>query len=150
MIDDVLQLMLKSDMHRDWYIRDLERLVLPAIEAKRMTVVYEDKLTAKTQIFPRPTGLFSHTFLTGEAETGYALGTRKLQPEDWFTGPEDGTLYMIDFIAPYNNVLKICRFAQDELTGRYFEVNKANFVRQMNGRKKGSAPGKLEGRHSYV
>ena len=43
MINDVLELMLKSDMHRDWYIADLERLVLPAIEAKKMVVVYEDK-----------------------------------------------------------------------------------------------------------
>jgi len=150
MIDDVLSLMLKSDMHRDWYISDLERLVLPAIEAKRMTVVYEDAITTKTQIFPRPTGLFSHTFLTKEAETGYALGTRKLQSEDWLTGPEDGTLYMIDFIAPYDNVLKICRFAQDELTGRYFEVNRASFVRQMNGKKKGYVPGKIKRRHEYV
>ena len=39
MIQDVLQLMLKSDMHRDWYVSDIERHVLPAIEAKKMTVV---------------------------------------------------------------------------------------------------------------
>ena len=76
MINDVLELMLKSDMHRDWYIADLERLVLPAIEAKKMVVVYEDKLTAKTEIFPRPTGLFSHAFLTKEAAEGYENGTR--------------------------------------------------------------------------
>ena len=56
MINDVLQLMLKSDMHRDWYVSDLERLVLPAIEAKKMTVVYENKITSKTAIYPRPTG----------------------------------------------------------------------------------------------
>ena len=70
MIEDVLELMLKSDMHRDWYVSDLERLVLPAIKAKKMTVVYEDKLTCQTQIFPRPTGLFSHAFLTKEAAEG--------------------------------------------------------------------------------
>jgi hemolysin-activating ACP:hemolysin acyltransferase len=43
MIGDVIELMLKSDMHRDWYIADLERLVVPAIEANKMTVVYENK-----------------------------------------------------------------------------------------------------------
>jgi len=157
MIEDVLQLMLKSDMHRDWYVSDLERLVLPAIKAKKMTVVYEDKLTCKTQIFPRPTGLFSHAFLTKEAAAGYEDGTRKIQPEDWDYGPRAGKLYVIDFIAPYNNALKIGRFAQQELTSRYIEVypyDGATFLRQMNGKKKGYATGVQEDiigrRHSCV
>ena len=157
MINDVLELMLKSDMHRDWYIADLERLVLPAIEAKKMVVVYEDKLTAKTEIFPRPTGLFSHAFLTKEAAAGYENGTRKLQPEDWHTDHESGMLYVIDFIAPYNNALKIGRFVQQELTSRYIEVypyDGATFLRQANGKKKGYATGVQEDivgrRHSCV
>lgn len=137
MIKDVLGLMLKSEMHRDWYIADLERLVLPAIEANKMTVVYENEITAKTELYPRPTGLFSHAFLTTEAEEGYKKGTRKLQPEDWFVGPDGGKLYVIDFIAPYQNALKIGRFAQQELTGRYLEsypYDGATFLRQMTGR----------------
>jgi len=144
MINDVLTLMLMSDMHRDWYVHDLERLVLPAIEAKKMTVVYENKLTAKTEIYPRPTGLFSHTFLSKEAAAGYEDGTRKLQPEDWFTGPDDGKLYVIDFIAPYNNALRIGRFVQQELTSRYIETypeDGATFLRQANGKKRGYATG---------
>jgi len=157
MIDDVIALMLKSDLHRDWYVHDLERLVTPAIEAKKMSVVYEDKLTSKTAMFPRPTGLFSHAFLTEEASEGYENGTRKLQPEDWFYGPRHGKLYVIDFIAPYQNALKIGRFAQQELTGRYIEVypyDGATFLRQMNGKKKGYATGVQEDivgrRHSCV
>ena len=137
MIGDVLELMLKSDMHRDWYIADLERLVLPAIEAKKMTVVYEDKMTSKTAIYPRPTGLFSHAFLTKEAAEGYETGNRLLQPEDWLTSHKDGKLYVIDFIAPYQNALKIGRFVQQELTGRYLEsypYDGATFLRQMTGR----------------
>ncbi len=144
MIGDVLELMLKSDMHRDWYIADLERLVLPAIEANKMTVVYENKLTSKTAIFPRPTGLFSHAFLTKEAAEGYETGNRLLQPEDWLTSHKDGKLYVIDFIAPYQNALKIGRFVQQELTGRYIEVypyDGATFLRQANGRKKGTPQG---------
>ena len=147
MIEDVLQLMLKSDLHRDWYVSDLERLVLPAIEAKKMTEVYEDKLTSKTEIYPRPTGLFSHAFLTKEAAEGYETGARFLQPEDWLTTPKDGMLYVIDFIAPYQNALKIGRFAQQELTGRYIEVypyDGATFLRQANGKKKGYATGVQE------
>jgi len=148
MIGDVLELMLKSDMHRDWYIADLERLVLPAIEAKKMTVVYEDKLTSKTAIYPRPTGLFSHAFLTKEAAEGYETGNRLLQPKDWSYGPRHGKLYVIDFIAPYQNALKISKFAQKELTGRYLEVypyDGAKFLLQKKGRRKGFATFAQEG-----
>ena len=147
MLEDVLQLMLKSDLHRDWYVSDLERLVLPAIKAKRMTVVYEDKLTSKTEIYPRPTGLFSHAFLTKEAAKGYEDGTRKLQPEDWLTDHGSGMLYVIDFIAPYNNALKIGRIAQQELTSRYIEsypYDGATFLRQVNGKRKRYATGVQE------
>ena len=147
MLEDVLSLMLKSDLHRDWYVSDLERLVLPAIKAKRMTVVYEDKLTSKTEIYPRPTGLFSHAFLTKEAAEGYETGNRLLQPEDWSYGPRHGMLYVIDFIAPYQNALKIGRFAQQELTGRYIEVypyDGATFLRQVNGKRKRYATGVQE------
>ena len=100
MIDDVIALMLKSDLHRDWYVHDLERLVTPAIEAKKMSVVYEDKLTSKTAMFPRPTGLYSHAFLPRDIQKIYESGSKKLPSEIWKCGPNDGTLFVIDFISP--------------------------------------------------
>lgn len=147
MIDDVISLMLKSDLHRNWYLHDLERLVEPAIAAKKMSVVYEDKLTSKTAMFPRPTGLYSHAFLPRDIQEGYVTGSKKLTPDIWKYGPNDGTLFVIDFIAPYQNALKIGRFVQQELTGRYIEVypyDGASFLRQANGKKKGYATGVQE------
>ena len=144
MIQDVLQLMLKSDMHRDWYVSDLERLVLPAIEAKKMTVVYENKVTSKTAIYPRPTGFFSYAFLNKDQEAGYLDGSKKLTPDIWSNGPDDGMLYVIDFIAPYNNALKTGRFVQKVLTERYIEsypLDGANFIRQALGKRLGYATG---------
>jgi cytolysin-activating lysine-acyltransferase len=113
MIGDVLHLMLQSDVHRKWYVHDLERLIMPAIEAGKMKVFYEDG---------KPQGLYSHAFLTPEAAKGYLMKTRKLQPEDWFTDHESGTLFLIDLIAPYGNVLKIGRMVQKDLTDRYIDV----------------------------
>ena len=148
MIDDVIALMLKSDLHRDWYVHDLERLVTPAIEAKKMSVVYEDKLTSKTAMFPRPTGLYSHAFLPRDIQKRYESGSKKLPSEIWKYGPNDGTLFVIDFIAPYQNALKISKFAQKELTGRYLEVypyDGAKFLLQKKGRRKGFATFAQEG-----
>ena len=144
MIGDVLHLMLQSEMHRGWYVHDLERLVMPAIENNKMVVVYEDKLTAKTEIYPRPTGLFSYAFLPKVAEKAYRDGSAKLTPDVWKNGPQDGSLYVIDFIAPYNNALKVGRFVQKVLTERYIEtypMDGAHFIRQAFGRKLGYATG---------
>ena len=135
MIHDVLKLMMESEMHRKWYIEDLKRLVIPALENDKMLVMYDET---------RPAGLFSYAFLPREAEQGYLDGTQKLQPEIWSNGPKDGSLYVIDFIAPYQNALALGRFAQKRLTERYIETypfDGAHFIRQMKGRRVGYATG---------
>ena len=122
-------------MHRKWYIEDLKRLVVPALENKKMLVMYDET---------RPAGLFSYAFLPKEAEQGYLDGTQKLRSEIWSNGPKDGSLYVIDFIAPYQNALALGRFAQKRLTERYIETypfNGAHFIRQMKGRRVGYATG---------
>ena len=106
MIDDVLELMLKSDMHRDWYVADLERLIVPAIKNDRLLVMKDDT---------RPTGLFSYTFLNREQEAGYKDGSLKLTPQVWDNGPRGGLLYVIDFIAPYNNALHLASLGRKAL-----------------------------------
>lgn len=135
MMRDVLELMLQSEMHRKWYIEDMKRLVIPALKNKKMLVMYDDA---------RPTGLFSYAFLNKEQEAGYKDGSKKLTPDIWSNGPDDGMLYVIDFIAPYNNALKVGRFVQKVLTERYIEsypFDGANFIRQALGKRLGYATG---------
>ena len=135
MIYDALDLMLRSDMHRDWYIADLDRLVLPAIAEGKLEIMYEDS---------RPTGLFTYAFLPQDIREGYVNGTEKLPAKIWSFGPKDGMLYVIDFIAPYQNALKLGRFVQKRLTERYIETypfDGASFIRQMKGKRVGYATG---------
>jgi hemolysin-activating ACP:hemolysin acyltransferase len=135
MIYDALDLMLRSDMHRDWYIADLDRLVLPAIAEGKLEIMYEDS---------RPTGLFTYAFLPQDIREGYVNGTEKLPAKIWSNGPKDGMLYVIDFIAPYQNALKLGRFVQKRLTERYIETypfDGASFIRQMKGKRVGYATG---------
>jgi hemolysin-activating ACP:hemolysin acyltransferase len=135
MIYDALDLMLRSDMHRDWYIADLDRLVLPAIAEGKLEIMYEDS---------RPTGLFTYAFLPQDIREGYVNGTEKLPAKVWSNGPKDGMLYVIDFIAPYQNALKLGRFVQKRLTERYIETypfDGASFIRQMKGKRVGYATG---------
>lgn len=133
---DVLELMLQSEIHRRWYIEDLKRLIIPALDNDRMLILYDaDK---------RPVGLFSYAFLNKEQEAGYRDGSKKLVPAIWENGPKDGMLYVIDFIAPYNNALKVARFSQKVLTDRYVETypyDGAHFVRQAFNKRVGYATG---------
>ena len=122
-------------MHRKWYIEDLKRLVIPALENKKMLVMYDET---------RPAGLFSYAFLPQDIREGYVNGTAKLPTKIWSFGPKDGMLYVIDFIAPYQNAIKLGRFVQKRLTERYIETypfDGASFIRQMKGKRVGYATG---------
>jgi hemolysin-activating ACP:hemolysin acyltransferase len=111
---DAIDLLLESELHRNFYLKDLERLVFPALKNKRMVLFYND--------VGMPEGLYSHTFLTDVAQQGYLDGTRKIQPSDWGTACGEGTLWVIDFVAPFSNAAKIARKVQDDLTGRYLHL----------------------------
>jgi len=141
----VIELMLQSEMHRDWFLHDLERLVIPALKEDKLLVMYDYGDTKeKAHKEAWPTGLFSYAFLNKEQEAGYKDGSKKLTPDIWSNGPDDGMLYVIDFIAPYNNALKVGRFVQKVLTERYIEsypLDGANFIRQALGKRLGYATG---------
>jgi len=135
MIGAAITLMLQSEMHRDWYIHDLERLIIPAILNDKLLVMYDGM---------RPTGLFTYAFLPKDVEEGYVQGTKKLPVSIWSNGPQDGKLFVIDFIAPSQNALSLGRFVQKTLTDRYIETypfDGATFLRQMKNKKLGYATG---------
>jgi hemolysin-activating ACP:hemolysin acyltransferase len=135
MISDALILMLQSDMHRQWYIHDLERLIIPAMLNNKLLIMYDGT---------RPTGLFTYAFLPKDVRENYTSGEKKLPVNIWSNGPKDGILYVIDFIAPYRNALKLGRFVQKSLTERYLETyphDGAYFIRQAQGKRQGYATG---------
>jgi hemolysin-activating ACP:hemolysin acyltransferase len=138
MIGAAITLMLRSEMHRDWYLHDLERLVIPAMLNDKMMIMYDGS---------RPTGLFTYAFLPKDVRESYKSGSKKLQANIWSNGPNDGILYVIDFIAPYGNALKLGRFVQKSLTERYLETyphDGAYFIRQAQGKRQGYATGVQE------
>jgi hemolysin-activating ACP:hemolysin acyltransferase len=89
-----VSLMMRSDFHRPWFISDLEDWIIPAIENNRIQFFFDGNEVI---------GFFTYTFLPECTELGYLTKTEKLQPRDWKTGPEDGRLYVVDFIA-FKNV----------------------------------------------
>tara|TARA_E500000318_G_C3520920_1_gene196348 strand:+ start:306 stop:761 length:456 start_codon:yes stop_codon:yes gene_type:complete len=123
LIGEAVRLMSCSRHHQTYTVRDIERYVAAPIVAGRASMFYdedEDDIA----------GFITHTFLTQEAEDGFISGKRPLQIEDWMTEPDDGQLWLIDFVAPYGGVDMITRAYRRQLAHRYDNVVKISFIRR--------------------
>lgn len=122
-----LLLMLRSEVHRNWAFRDIERLLLPPLELGQYRLFYNKG----------PVGYVSWAFLTKETEAGYINGTKELQPRDWNAGTERWT---IDFIALDGNVRSIAKQLRDTENRvnfketRHMRVGQRGIVRGRYGR----------------
>lgn len=139
MIKAVLDLMNLSDFHRQYNEEDMHRLIYPAIKNNKCVMYYDDE---------KPIGMFTYMWLSSSAEEGYLKGTRKLQPEDWETASFAGKLYVIDFIAPYNNGAKIARKCRSYLSAHTYTDNEGLFVRMAKGGRVGRV-GRIHAKATY-
>lgn len=121
---DVFYLMQLSDYHRHYSEQDLWRLVLGPLTNNKVLVHYDQE--------GHPIAFCTYAFLSPEAEAGYMNRTRKLQPMD-FEG-EDGTLWCIDFAAPFGNCRGIIRSMRIFFEETYGEGTKARIFRQKQNR----------------
>ena len=119
LVENTLFLMAQSDTHRFYNDRDIERLILAPRDHGKLLVAYDD--------LANPIGFSTHAFLSPEAEEGYLTRSRRLQPID-FEG-EDGTLWYIDFAAPFGNCIHIIRVMRNWHNKRYGPGMKARIYR---------------------
>lgn len=91
----VVDLMARSELHQDWTIADVQRLIVPPIEtSQRVFVVDRGSLVAWG----------SWALMSETAELGYIEGSRKIQPQDWNAGDR---LWLIDAIAPFGHAREL-------------------------------------------
>lgn len=103
MVEKILSLMSRSEIHRKWTVEDIGRLIIPAIIHNKIRFYVENG---------KMLGFTTFAFLSEEAEKGYLDGTRKLQPAD-FKG-EEGNMWFIDFVAPYGHTKQFVRALRKE------------------------------------
>ena len=113
--------MAQSDTHRFYTDHDIERVIAAPMEHGKLLLAYDDQAN--------PIGFSTHAFLSPEAEHGYLTRTRLLQPMD-FAG-EDGTLWYIDFAAPFGNCIHIMRAMRNWHNERYGPGMKARIYRSL-------------------
>lgn len=110
-VGEVMGLMAQSEWHHQYSVEDMNRVIVPAVYHDRARCYFDADSEELV-------GFITWTFLTPEAEEGYVDGTRLLQPEDWTTQPEDGNLWIIDWVAPHGGVMEMARS-----TKRWFEIH---------------------------
>ena len=121
-IADAVYLWTRSPVHRSIRIDDFYRLTVPAFRAGRAKIIYRDG---------SPRCLYSCMLMESEVEDGYINGTRRLEPEDWSSN--HGSLWMIDFIAPFGDAYSIARELYKELAVEFSDHDVAYFRRRAKG-----------------
>jgi hemolysin-activating ACP:hemolysin acyltransferase len=113
-----------SEYHRTYSDDGIQRLILAPLQHNKLLVQYDDKND--------PIAFCTYAFLSPEAESGYMNKTRKIQPMD-FEG-EDGTLWCIDFAAPFGGCRQTIRNMRTFFEETYGEGTKARIFRQKQNR----------------
>jgi hemolysin-activating ACP:hemolysin acyltransferase len=124
LIHDTLHLMSLSEYHRTYSDDGIRRLILAPLQHNKLLVQYDAK--------DDPIAFCTYAFLTPEAEDGYINKTRKIQPMDFEN--EDGTLWCIDFAAPFGNCRGIIREMRTFFEETYGEGTRARIFRQKQNR----------------
>lgn len=86
---EVVWLFTQSPRHKNFFLFDLEWLVMTPIMLKQFRVFYATD---------RPIGVALWAFVNEEVEKRLMAGNAKLAPADWKSGDR---LWLVDIIAPY-------------------------------------------------
>ena len=125
MMSEILALMEQSDVHRDWTVSDIQRLIKPAINLGYWV---------ESRSFGHLTGFGTYGFFSNEAFEGYKDRTRKIQPEDFNSGYN---IVLIDIVAPNGTAKELTSKIRSRLVRGGYKGDYISFFRIYNGRRVG-------------
>lgn len=102
-----VRLMMLSDLHKQWTVSDLDRLLIPPIQMGQCLFAIKDD---------SPIAFVSWALFSEEASLAFANRARPLRKEDWRSGDQ---LWIVDFIGPFGFVPEIVRMFKGHLMQRY-------------------------------
>lgn len=101
---DALLVLRASPYHQKADIRHMENYIIAAIKNDRLRVIYDNQ--------NRPFGIFTWTYLPPDRESLYMTQPSKLLASDFESN--DGTLWAIDFAAPFGYCRDVVRALRNE------------------------------------
>ena len=116
----ILTLCLGSEVHRQWFVKDIERLFIKPLEDDLARLFYRDG---------KIIGFGSWAFLSDEVQDAFKSGSRKLQSEDWKIG---NNIWVIDAIAPNKEIGFVGRWLRSHLVpySQQLGTNRCNWLRR--------------------
>jgi cytolysin-activating lysine-acyltransferase len=102
--------------YRNWYLEDIERNLLPALQAGQCKIYLDDER--------RPTAFVTWALVDEECHEALRLRGRNPPPDRWASG---GNLWFIDVIAPFGNALAVIRDLQ---RNHFAHVSRAHSIKR--------------------
>jgi len=88
-LGEIVWLMSQSVLHKQFFIADLEWLVMTPVLLQQFRLFYDQD---------RPIGVAFWATVNAEVEERLAAGTSRLRPQDWKSGE---ALWVVEVIAPF-------------------------------------------------
>ena len=101
MLDHVIGLLTQSDVHKDWTVCQINRVIVPPVNLNQCVGIFEKGYLVAWA---------SWGFLSEEKSDMFLEGNYRLQPEDWRCG---NTLVFMDFVAPFGHTKKLYRMCRN-------------------------------------
>src|SRR5574343_1498135 len=92
LIGEIASLMISSDLHITYKLKDIRDIFMPAVDANQFRIYHNKE--------GYPVGFICWAFLSDEVDKLYGEGKYKLKPQDWNSG-ENG--WIIELIAPFGH-----------------------------------------------
>ena len=126
MMNEIINLMNQSNIHKDWTVSDIHRLIKPPIEAGYWV---------ESREYGYLTGFGTYGFFSDEAFEGYKNQTRKIQPEDFNSGEN---VVLIDIVAPHGTAKELTSKMRNRLVKNGYKGKYISFFRIYNGNRMGN------------
>ena len=124
MIGDVIELMNASELHRDWFVHDVNRLILPPLALGQYVTEYEGT---------KLVGLATVAFMNRDSLAAFLNGFRKVQPSDFNNGDIP---VLMDVIGPWGHGKVVALKMRKFLRGKGMSGKKIWFVRRYSDYRK--------------
>jgi hemolysin-activating ACP:hemolysin acyltransferase len=101
---EALLVLRASPYHQKWSINKMQKYIIAAIQNNKLLIVYDRE--------QRPVGLFTWAYLPSDREKSYMNNPSSLVAGDFAS--DRGTLWAIDFAAPYGFCRDVVRALRHE------------------------------------
>jgi cytolysin-activating lysine-acyltransferase len=95
-LGEIVWLMSSSPIHKQFFISDLEWMVMPPIILQQFRMYYQNAAPAEGG--QRPIGVVLWARVSEEVEQTLERGTTRMRPQDWKSGDR---LWVVEVIAPF-------------------------------------------------